>query len=982
MERPSDFPSETPAIRVAQRRIVWIFVVLITVLILLASAGQILNFWLNIQEFGAFYIRPLYFGIIGGFILSVLAFTRVDFRHRRSISWWVLRIVIRVIRGRGDVENLSLDVPEFKTFRLSPINFILWQVTKVTILSAFLINTNLGMALIGISRGWESGLSRLPTMFALPFITPPFDMSYAQQSVIPMIPALTLIVIPILGAVGIRLVLLVGITELLNGFSSVLLRLGEEIKEISVPVATLEALLALGLFWTGFNLFFPSYIDFNTKFIIGGIFTAGVVFSIFAYRDRAGRPRILKPSVRLTYVRIGAILLIGLIVGSAVAIQGSIADARKVEWRGPYTAQEISVNRYLAQLDDVKELPYNFSLLPLPERRVASYVEQNADLLSKIRLWDLDAAAAKLRPEIGLIPFVDFQDTDILRFNGSLFWSASLKPILPNTVDPGNVWFAEHLVYTHVPEGFLLLDGANGRITETAAFFDQRIVYYGEGGLFDEVWSAYPTERETSDELNGFVYDGGGGIDLPPPLSWIFEPNFLLARPTETIHVMRFKDVYDRMSTLFPYFVYTIDGKRIDMFPVSDGDETYWLMPLVVAIDASNVPWSDGNPFVRHVGYSMINTFDGEITLFILGDDYFSNLFKLLYADDVITEIPEWLAEQTRYPEEIFEYRVGQYNFYHQTDPGTFIEAREFFEIPPTLDTYYIMAKPPGFVANEFLGLLSLQLRGSPGQNLAGYMIVRNDYPSLGEMIFYEVSLTAETKLLGPTAVLEALERNPQFATLRTLLREPRVGDNILYRIGEHDVYFIPVYTAGAGGVVTQLGTIAAIGATFTGEYFIGFGDTAEEAFTQYLLELSGLAGVVGVVEEGDGILVSSPEEKAEKIFQIFEDNSIVVLEPDEIPPLFRFREETIRYSSEAEFASAKELLDSFINEWAIENDLSRAYTWSVEDELNFGFVVEFDGVQELHYITVQIARALMDPCIVILETNRDQCYIQFWSSY
>lgn len=957
MATPSDFPSEKPPIRVAQKRIIWIFVALITALILAASAGQILNFWLNIQEFGALYIRPVYYGILGGFILSVLAFTRVDFRHRRSISWWVLRVVIRVVRGRGDVENLSLDVPEFKTFKLSPINFILWQVTKVITLSLFLINTNFGMALVGLSRGWESGLSRLPTIFALPFITPPFDMSYAQQGVIPMIPALTLLVIPIFGAIGIRLVLLVGVTELLNGFSSILIRLGEEIKEISVPVATLEGLLALGLFWTGFNLFFPSYIDFNTKFVIGGVFTAGVVFSIFAYLDRAGRPRILKPSVKLTYVRIGAIVLIGLIVGSAVAIQGSIADARKVEWRGPYTAQEIAVNRYLAQLDDIKELPYNFSLLPLPEQRVASYVDENADLLSKIRLWDLPAASAKLRPEIGLIPFVDFQDTDILRFNGSLFWSASLKPILPDTVEPGNVWFAEHLVYTHVPEGFLILDSQDGRITETTRFFNQRTVYYGEGGLFDEVWSAYPTEREFSDELNGFVYDGGGGIDVPPPLSWIFEPNFLLARPTETIHVMRFKDVYDRMSTLFPYFVYTIDGERIDMYPVSDGENTYWLMPLIVAQDASNVPWSDGNPFVRHVGYSMIDAFNGEITLFILGDDYFSNLFRLLYADDITPEIPEWLKEQTRYPEEIFEYRVSQYNFYHQTDPGTYIEAREFFEIPPSLDTYFIIAKPPGFVNNEFLGLLSLQLRGSPGQNLAGYMIVRNDYPNLGEMIFYEVSLTAQTKLLGPTAVIEALERNPQFATLRTLLREPRVGDNILYRIGEHDVYFIPVYTAGAGGVVTQLGTIAAIGATFTGEYFIGFGSTAEEAFTQYLLELSGLAGVVGVVEGGDGILVSSPEEKAEKIFQIFDDNSIVVLEPDEIPSLFRFREETIRYLSEAEFQALEELIESFIDEWAVKNNLSRAYTWSVENELNFGFVVEFDGVQELHYITVQIIR-------------------------
>jgi uncharacterized membrane protein (UPF0182 family) len=954
MDRPSDFSPESPALKVAQRRIVWIFVIIITVLILLASAGQILNFWLNIQEFGSLYLRPVYFGIIGGFILSVLAFTRIDFRHRRSISWWALRVIARVIRGRGDVENLSLDVPEFRTFRLSPINFVLWQVTKVIILSAFLLNTNLGMAIIGLSRGWDAGLSQLPTIFALPFVTPPFEMIYAQQNVIPMIPALTLIVIPIFGAISIRLVLLVGITELLKGFSSILIRLGEDIKEIRIPVATLEALLALGLFWTGINLFFPSYIDFNTKFIIGGVFAAGVVFSIFAFLDRAGRPRILKPTIRLTYVRIGAILLIGLIVGSAVAVQGSIADARKVEWRGPYTAQEIAVNRYLAELDDVKELPYNFSILPLPEQRVASYVDENSGLLSKIRLWDLPAASAKLRPEIGLIPYVDFQDTDILRFNNTLYWSASLKPITPDTVEPGNLWFAEHLVYTHVPEGFLVLDGQDGRIAETTDFFSQRTIYYGEGGLFDEVWSAYPTERETSDELNGFVYNGGGGIDVPPPLSWIFEPNFLLARPSETIHVMRFKDVYDRMGTLFPYFIYTIDGERIDMYPVSDGENTYWLMPLVVALEARNVPWSDGNPFVRHVGYSMIDTFDGEITLFILGDDYFSDLFKILYSDFIAPEIPEWLAEQTRYPEEIFEYRVEQYNFYHQTDPGTFIEAREFFEIPPSLDTYFIIAKPPGFVENEFLGLLSLQLRGSAGQNLAGYMVIRNDYPNLGEMIFYEVSLTADTKLLGPTAVLEALERNPDFATLRTLLRDPRVGDNILYRVGEHDVYFIPVYTAGAGGVVTQLGTIAAIGATFTGEYFIGFGDSAEEAFTEYLLELSGVEGIAGREED---LVVSSPEEKEGKIIEIFEDNNILVLEPDEIPSLFRFRENTISYVGEAQFDSAKELIESFIVEWAVGSNLSRAYTWSAEDELNFGFVVEFDGVQELHYITIQIFR-------------------------
>src|SRR3989304_4656890 len=175
--------------------------------------------------------------------------------------------------------------------------------------------------------------------------------------------------------------------------------------------------------------------------------------------------------------------------------------------------------------------------------------------------------------------------------------------------------------------------------------------------------------------------------------------------------------------------------------------------------------------------------------------------------------MPELFKSQARYPEELYEWRVSIFNFYHVTDPATFISAKEFFVIPEGLDTYYVIAKPLGFDNPEFVGLLSLELRGAAGRNLAGYMVVRNDPPHFGEMTFYAVSLESPIKLLGPTGVREALERNPDFATLRTLLRTPRVGDNILYRVGDHDVYFLPVYTASGGGVVTQIGTIAAVGA-------------------------------------------------------------------------------------------------------------------------------------------------------------------------
>ena len=131
--------------------------------------------------------------------------------------------------------------------------------------------------------------------------------------------------------------------------------------------------------------------------------------------------------------------------------------------------------------------------------------------------------------------------------------------------------------------------------------------------------------------------------------------------------------------------------------------------------------------------------------------------------------------------------------------------------------------------------MLSLELKGSKSKNLAGFMVVENDLENLGDLQFYEVPLNSTTKLIGPSAAREALEKDPEFATLKTLLKNTRIGDNILYQVGDHDVYFIPVYTSGASGVVAQIGTIAVVGAAFNGEYFVGLGDTQEEAFNAYL---------------------------------------------------------------------------------------------------------------------------------------------------
>jgi uncharacterized membrane protein (UPF0182 family) len=401
---------------------------------------------------------------------------------------------------------------------------------------------------------------------------------------------------------------------------------------------------------------------------------------------------------------------------------------------------------------------------------------------------------------------------------------------------------------------------------------------------------------------------------------------------------------------LYPYFLYGLFGQELDSFPVTDGEKTYWLIPLLIGFDTHDVPWSVGNPYLRLVGYGLMDTYNGDVSFVIQGDDFFSEMFVSQYEDRII-ETPEWLEEQVRYPNELFTWKTEMYNTYHITDVETFIQANEFYEIPRGLETYYIEAKPPDFNENTFIGLLSLELRGSQGRNLAGFMVVENDLPNLGKMQFYEIPLDSETKLIGPTAVREALDRDPDFAQLKTLLRNPRIGDNILYRVGDHDVYFIPVYTAGAGGVVAQLGTIAAVGAAFTGEYYVGLGNTQEEAFEAYLAEVSGISPTA--VTNGFELDRTARIDAAKSLF---EEQDLTIVNPTSVQIPLSFQEGEISFFTETDLEDTKNLVAEFIDKF-VKPRSERVILWEENDILNFGTIVIVDGVAEMHYVSIEVGK-------------------------
>jgi hypothetical protein len=184
---------------------------------------------------------------------------------------------------------------------------------------------------------------------------------------------------------------------------------------------------------------------------------------------------------------------------------------------------------------------------------------------------------------------------------------------------------------------------------------------------------------------------------------------------------------------------------------------------------------------------------------------------------------------------------------------------------------------------------------------------------------------------------------------LRTLLREPRLGDNILYRVGSHDVYFIPIYTAGEGGVVAELAAVAAVGALFTGEINIGLSLsalTAEDAFRAYLAQTTGLeAAPIEIVVETE-----EQKSKFDQVIEVFNTRNVTVVRVDAVNPHLTFLEGNLTFISQADFSNVEEIIIQFIEE-RVEGET--VLMWVQDQKFFFGAVNSVNGVVELHYLTV-----------------------------
>ncbi|HKU32256.1 MAG TPA: hypothetical protein VJR22_00225, partial [Candidatus Nitrosotalea sp.] len=257
---------------------------IIAIVIFVMGSNQAVVLYMNFQEFGTLFTKPLYFSLISALVLSSIALIRVNIKNRSSISWYSLHVVLSFLKkgSYGAAEG----IPNFKDYKLSIPNFVIWQITKVLLFGAFFTNLIFGFAVTYLLQGNDLGINSIWNIFSLPFVTPPSDPAYAVNHVVPMIPSLTILVPPLLAVIGLRLVLYVGLHNMVRIIVSYIQDASGGKPKFLDYVSTIEGIIGVGVIWAAFNMFFTEQIDYNTKYQIAGTFAAGFALIAFYFIDK------------------------------------------------------------------------------------------------------------------------------------------------------------------------------------------------------------------------------------------------------------------------------------------------------------------------------------------------------------------------------------------------------------------------------------------------------------------------------------------------------------------------------------------------------------------------------------------------------------------------------------------------------------------------------------------------------------------------
>ena len=650
--------------------------------------------------------------------------------------------------------------------------------------------------------------------------------------------------------------------------------------------------------------------------------------------------------------------------------------AKKNEFQFPYEiAPHISYVNWSNVLNSIKSMPIGSITAP---------PQFEETLLQNIRVISYTAAINLMQQAYGTSvgqPWMQLsletQDNNniygpmIIWVNNHEYWVDTTSPVLPEVSDTD---VAARFQYTH-SEVILAVDAATGAIVPITQVFPQvnsstLAMYYGIGGLFqtqDMVFLNFNRYNNQWNEIHLASYKGPSSYNAEPDYAFGNSPMPVLPFVNERqwyfgwkgldwwsygsgqygtdISVLFHRDVTDRIKSLL------IDGLKIEVEPSTGGPIPYFVVDssgnvyyaFAIYMDKSlNTGYADTKTianvattgdFRRLFAILLVNTHDGTIQGYRYGnweENYITQYFANYYPS-WNKEMPNWIAQQIRYPKDLMYDYVDLFNTYHigPSDIQDWYSSRNFFDFPTDKsgkyfgtqfdDIRYIPVYYNGTLQYAAVRLVELYQQQSTTwipRKVSGIYIF------FGNGDKYFATLQTEN-VQSLQLMLDSISTNRDIQYILTTTQQHaqqwQEGNLLLYIIAGKPVFFVPYYTI--TGTITKVTMIVAIdGSTLNvGYYQLSANPTADEVQLAIVRAYTAMAHT----------MLATEEQRINVIQGIFEKSNIQVAKPEIVNPMIGEIYATANFTTTQDAADANATLNNFIQTVVVPNNITTVYMWT-----------------------------------------------------
>jgi len=282
------------------------------------------------------------------------------------------------------------------------------------------------------------------------------------------------------------------------------------------------------------------------------------------------------------------------------------------------------------------------------------------------------------------------------------------------------------------------------------------------------------------------VYQGKGGIVLSS-----FWRKLVVAHETDGLRlfisdyftpesrVLLRRNIVERVERLAPFLSFDRDP-----YIVADGDHYSYVIDAYTS--SANYPYSEayqgslpslhGRNYLRNSVKAVVDAYNGSVTFYVFDNrdpilKAYRKMLPGLFRDR--GEMSPNLQRHVRYPEDLFTVQAEMYGTYHMTNPTTFYNREDRWEVPHELyrdreievRPYYVIAQLPNAAKAEFLLMLPLSVAGK--NQMAGWLAGLSDGDNYGKMVAFR--FPKGTFIDGPAQVESRINSDSRFSGDLTL---------------------------------------------------------------------------------------------------------------------------------------------------------------------------------------------------------------------